>query len=645
MLEAFYRRHTENFALIAKPLYSLLKTSNKFDWTAECDLAVAKLQSLIDQCLLQRPDFDKVFILSTDSSKHTIAGALTQPNETADDDAIGFFSRVLRGPEINYSVIEKEFLAVLDSVLYFRCYLIGAKFKTKIITDHRPLKFILNLKISSSRLIRWAIKLEEFNFEIIYRPGKINFVADALSRIEPPMDFITESIANINMLTRAQARMQQTNDKAILVPTPDVLLDSPNVSISQDSQEIVQENEISDNESLDSLVVQPSNSPNQEIDLLPETQETSDQSPLSYEVDQNRFSKPNVNISDEAEILEIIKLHHDSAIGAHFGVNKTVAKIRQYYDWHGMVTDIRAYIKACPICQKNKSQGATRAPMVIVSTAKHSFEKIAIDLVGPLPVTDRYNRYVLTVQDSLTKWIMAIPLPNQESDTVARALVEKVFLIFGSPEGLLSDQGANFMSKLIVSICKFFKIHKVQCSAYHPESNGGLERSHFFLKNYLRAFTNKQQTDWDLWCKFAAFSYNTTPHTATKISPFELLFGRKANLPSVIFKKPEPLYNYDNYLCELKYRLQNANKIAMESLRLAKIRSKEIYDRTAKQSSYNVQDKVLLKANHSKIGRPLFEKWIGPFTVMEVPSPEGVIIKVGNKLKRFHNNLVKPYNS
>lgn len=281
--------------------------------------------------------------------------------------------------------------------------------------------------------------------------------------------------------------------------------------------------------------------------------------------------------------------------------------------------------------------------MVVTSTASHAFDKLAIDLVGPLPVTERYNKYILTVQCDLSKYIFVLPIPDMSADTVSKVLVEKVFLTFGSPSGILSDQGSNFMSKLFISICKFWRIHKVRTTPYHPESNGSLEKSHWTLKNFLRSFTNKQQTDWDLWCRFAQFSYNTTPHTSTKYSPFELVFGRKAKLPSVITKTPAVLYNYDNYLLELKHKLQNANKLAVESLHIAKIRSKGFYDKKATQSHYKPGDMVLLRSHNASFGHPLFPKWSGPYEVVQVPSKEGVIIKIRNSLKRYHFNMVKPY--
>lgn len=597
----YYRKHTENFASLATPLTKLLKTKVKFIWTNECTMAVDKLKkSLITDCLLKGPDFTKGFILATDASCFAIGSALSQLNSNNIEEPIGFFSRTLTSPERNYSVTELEMLAIVSSCQHFRCYLIGAAIPTKIITDHQPLKFLFNVKQTSSRLVRWALKLQDYNYTIIYRPGSANVVADALSRAEPS--------ATVTVITRAQAKQNQI--QTTLAP--------------------IEEEQPSNDEEIDTVSKDASNM-NSLVKEVPEREHK----------EQDKSSL--INLNSESEIKEVLRLHHDSPLGAHFGVDKTINRIKQYYTWPGMAADIKLHIKNCTICQKVKAQGVTKAPMVIITTAKNSFERIAIDIVGPLTLTEKGNKYILTVQDDLTKWIIGIPLPNQEAETVAKALVNEVFLIYGVPIHLLSDNGGNFIGKLFTALCKFWRIHKMRTTAYHPECNGGLERSHFFLKNYLRAYANFDRDNWDDWLKFGTFAFNTTPHSATKISPYELLFGRKPNLPAGMSGTPEILYNYDDYLAEIKHKLQNANRVAQDNLQLAKLRSKKYYDKNTETTTYNVGDMVLLKANHNKIGRPLFEKWAGPYLVTDIPSLEGTIIKIGNQFKRYHNNLLKPY--
>jgi transposase InsO family protein len=163
----------------------------------------------------------------------------------------------------------------------------------------------------------------------------------------------------------------------------------------------------------------------------------------------------------------------------------------------------------------------------------------------------------LTRQDDLTKYSIAIPLENQEVNTVAEAFVIKVCLIHGIPQIILTDHGTNFMSQVFKQSCKLFKIQKVTSSAYHPESNGSLERSYKVLVEYLRCICAEKQSEWEKWIPFAIFVYNTTPHTATKFTPFELVYGRLANLPGALQKAPRsPLYNYEYFLLNTKYKMQ-----------------------------------------------------------------------------------------
>jgi hypothetical protein len=116
--------------------------------------------------------------------------------------------------------------------------------------------------------------------------------------------------------------------------------------------------------------------------------------------------------------------------------------------------------------------------MQITTTAEHPFEKCYLDIVGPLPVTLKGNKYILTFQDDLSKYVVAVPLEKQDAETVASAFVEKIVLLYGTPRILQTDQGANFVSEMFKNTCNLLKIKKIQSTAFHPESQGSLERSH-----------------------------------------------------------------------------------------------------------------------------------------------------------------------
>ena len=176
------------------------------------------------------------------------------------------------------------------------------------------------------------------------------------------------------------------------------------------------------------------------------------------------------------------------------------------------------------------------AALQLTTAAEWPFEKCYLDVVGPLPVTSSGNKYVLTFQDDLSKYVVAVPIVRQDAETVARAFVERIVLQYGTPQVIQTDQGANFVSEVFKNTCCLLKIKKIQSTAFHPESQGGIERSHRVLAEYLRHYVNEDQTNWDAWMPFATYVYNTTHHSATGYTPFELMFGRLSTLPSALKK-------------------------------------------------------------------------------------------------------------
>jgi len=254
------------------------------------------------------------------------------------------------------------------------------------------------------------------------------------------------------------------------------------------------------------------------------------------------------------------------------------------------------------------------------------------------------NKYILIFQDDLSKYVVAVPMEKQDVETVARAFVEKIVLLYGTPQVLQTDQGANFMSEVFRNTCNLLKIKKIQSTAFHPESQGGIERSHRVLAEYRRHYVSEDQTNWDSWVPFATYVYNTTQHSATSFSPFELLFGRPSTLPSALKKPPEPRYNYDDYGSELKGRLQTVHQQAHRSLIESKGKSKEHYDKTAGQTKLQVGDKVLLFDETVRRSRSckLSVQWIGPYTITDMDKVNATIAR-GRKSVKVHINRLKPF--
>jgi transposase InsO family protein len=546
-LMSYYRRFVPKFSHIAAPLHKLLKKEAPYEWTAEQEQAFHALKGkLISPPVLKYPDFHERFILTTDASGEGLGAVLSQ-GKIGKDLPVAFASRTLHGAEKNYSTTEKEFLAIVWGMKYFRPYLFGRAFT--VVTDHKPLTWIMSVKDPGSRLLKWRIKMEEYEYEVVYKKGALNTNADALSRI--------------NKLTAGEGLPEEKRER----------------------------------------------------------------------------------VTEEETKAAILYEYHDSPVGGHRGMNRTFREIRKKYDWPNMKRDVEEYVKRCKSCQVNKNLGPRhRAPMEITTTAKQPFQRCALDIVGPTDLTNKGNRYILTFQDDLTKFMAAIPIPTQDAETVAREFVQNIVLKYGIPEEILTDQGANFLSDIFANVCKLLQIKKIQTTAFHPASNGGLERGHRVIIEYLRHYIAEDQKDWDDWVAYATFVYNVTSHRATGYSPFELLYGYKARMPSALQAAPTPRYDYDDYVGELRGRLQSAHAIARENLLQSKARSKLDYDKKIVPIALKTGDKVLLFDESVRRGRSrkLSTQWVGPYVVLEVTGVNATIKKGRNAIK-VHVNRLKPF--
>ena len=188
-LSGYYRKFIKGYSQIAQPLFNLLKTDAKYIWETNQDKAFENLKSiLVNKPILQYPDFKKTFIVTCD--------AVLSQGKIGTDLPISFASRTLNKAEKNYSATEKEMLAIVWAIKHFRPYLFGRKFI--VVTDHKPLIWLFRVKDPGSRLLKWRIKLEEFDFEIIYKSGKMNTNADALSRFPTTTINLIETTENVD---------------------------------------------------------------------------------------------------------------------------------------------------------------------------------------------------------------------------------------------------------------------------------------------------------------------------------------------------------------------------------------------------------------------------------------------------------------
>jgi hypothetical protein len=271
-----------------------------------------------------------------------------------------------------------------------------------------------------------------------------------------------------------------------------------------------------------------------------------------------------MELTDILEIQEVLKDCHDSKSGGHLGMTGTIDKIQKNYSWPSMIKDIKDYVETCDVCQRCKHSRVVKIPMKVTSVAKEVFFRVMIDLVGPFTETIKGSKYVLSIMCDLSKYVVLVPLKDATAESVAIGLSERLFCIFGVPVEILSDRAQNFLGKVMQSLCKLFKIKKVNTTSFRPQSNP-IEAYHFVLNSYLRCLTETSKTEWDEILPYAAFSYNTKTHSSTNYTPFEVVFGRQANLPLSIHRKPDPVYNYDDVVMDIRQKNQLTWSIAREN--------------------------------------------------------------------------------
>lgn len=350
---------------------------------------------------------------------------------------------------------------------------------------------------------------------------------------------------------------------------------------------------------------------------------------------------PNSLLTDQ-EIGDIIRESHGQTATQHFGEFKTIQRARELGSWPNMEKEISEYVKRCPVCQLHKkTRIRAREEAIVTDTPTEPNEKIAMDIYGPLCETKDGYKYILSIQDMLTKFLTLIPLKDQSSESIIDGLFEQFIYIFSSPKHILTDQGADFVSELMTSFETFFQINHIKTTAFHPESNGGLERAHSVVGDLIRTSINDNDAEWDKVLKITSMAYNTAVHEGTGFAPFTLMFGRKANLPSAL--ATTPTLKYTELVKLWKDRHERYLEKAKRVIERRKEKHKEMHDKriTKLQKIFDVGDKVLLYNNNKN--HKLDQEWLGPFQITIVHENNNYTILRNNQPYKTHANRLKPF--
>lgn len=421
-----------NYARIAHPLTQLLK-KDSFQWSKEANSAFETLKKVMTTIpTLALPDFSKIFVVETDASNFGLGAVLSQDNQP-----IAFFSQTL-GPRAKLkSIYEKELMAIVLSVLKWRHYLLGRKFTTK--TDQQSLKFLMEQREIGPEYQRWVSKLLGYTFDISYRSGVTNVVADALSR-QGEADHEVNAITTTCIFSWQEWLPKIEQDPFIQQLTESIQQGTPH--------------------------------------------------PVGYTVllmYKGRVVLPNTC----ALIKLLLKEYHDGPLAGHSGDLKTYQRIAREWYWPGMRREVMKYVLGCEVCQKNKHSTLRPAgllhPLPIPSQV---WEEVGQDFVEGLP-TSQGKDTIMVVVDRLSKYAHFLTLRHPFSaPMVAELFTKEIIRLHGTPTSMVSNRDKVFLSL-------FWKeIHRLQgtalhySKAYHPQSDGQTEVVNKTLESYLRCFTN-----------------------------------------------------------------------------------------------------------------------------------------------------------
>jgi hypothetical protein len=354
----------------------------------------------------------------------------------------------------------------------------------------------------------------------------------------------------------------------------------------------------------------------------------------------------------ESELETILYNTHDSPLAGHLKVDATINRIQQKYFWYNMRQTVQKYVANCEVCQREGRKQKNEALRTI--QVNQPFEKIGIDIVGPLPKTARKNRYIVVAMDYLTKWPEARAIPDMTAKSVASFFYEDIVCRHGCPKEIVSDNGSAFISKMVESLLEHHQIKHRLISPYHPQSNGLVERFNRTLCKALAKYVQLLEQDWDRFIPSVLFAYRTMQHNTTKYDPFTLVYGRQAITPLDLLLDQHEQITQEVDEETILSRISQVIDILEPTLELAKrnIARSQQDQRERNQASKSAiqfeEGDLVLKFKHAKEKESKFQpKWVGPYTVHKVfrngayklRSMDGQILKSstnGNDLRKYN---------
>lgn len=492
-LVEYYAKFVPHLAEMVEPMRALLRKGETVTWSVEVDNSFRAVKAVLSSDLVLHM-FDPALpiIISTDASECGL-GAVLQQHAGNKLRTVAFASRTLSPAERKYAVGEKEALACIWACEHWHAYLWGRSFTLR--TDHQALVSLLSSQGSGRRplrIARWCTRLLRYNFTVEYQKGSSNTVADALSRLpvhmaDGELTFEEEIVSMVQPTCLTKEQFEQ----AVLA---DATLQKVKAFVNGSW---------------------PSHRD------LPEGLEPYFRVRDELSVVSELLLRAERLVVPSSLVAQLVATAHET----HQGIGRTKARLREQFWWPRMDVHVEEAVHNCSICQAaDKSAKTSPAPLQPVELPERPWQKLAIDIVGPLERAPPDCRFVLTLVDYFSKW-PEVQFSREISTRTVTEFLLNVFAREGYPEEIVCDNGPQFTSKEFVNFLQERVIRLSHSSVYYPQANGQIERFNRTFKTYLQLARLEQRPLRTAVRDYLA-AYRCTPHATTGVAPAVLLHGR-----------------------------------------------------------------------------------------------------------------------
>lgn len=668
-LANYLHKYTQNYAKLVQPLSTLLRKTETWNWTPERDNAFRLIkQSLVEAPILALPNLEKPFHVVCDASDFAIGCALLQFDDEEKERVISYQSRQLKPAERNYPVHDKELLAMKFALVKFRVYLLGSK-PFIVYTDHASLRTAIKSPHLSQRMARWLSFFAEYNFTVEYKPGKLNFIGDSLSR-RPDWDFKTSQSPEINALTLIKS----------------TLTDAIQLAYSSDP-------------ALQNLYEYLQNVNDQTLKLL-DAKTRSRLHRYSFVNDLIWYSlddedRPRVVVPNDSDLKHrILYEYHDAPASGHLGREKTFLAVARDFYWPHMYKWVRKYVRACDTCQRVKPTYTSKAPLMSLPIERDCWRSISMDFIFGYPKDSRGRTGIFVIVDRFSKMAHLVPVSEKiSSKETARVFLDTIFRHHGMPESIVSDRDPRFVASFWKHLMELSGSKLCMSTSAHPETDGQTERVNRVIGDVMRSYATRFYKNWSDLLPMAEFALNNAVHSSHGYTPFYVNYLRHPRVPVLLggdvlalsvggshqHEFDESLSNDKGESHEIDESLSNDRResslnaktkasldaflnerrlviqTVQDCLARAVDTQKEQADKHGRKqcAKYNKGDLVLLSTKNLKStmvsnydSNKLLPRFIGPFRITEVVNEKAYRLDIPSSMKLhdvFYVGLLKPY--